>query len=82
MIWNDHAVELALGEKRTPLTVAVSHDEGLTWEDAKPIEADPTGCYCYTACQFVGDRMLLVYCVTDDTLPSLSRTTITHFPVD
>jgi len=82
MVWNDHAADPALGEKRTPLTVAVSRDEGQTWEHAKPIETDPTGWYCYTALEFVGDRVLLAYCATDSTLPALSRTTITYFPVD
>ena len=82
MIWNDHAADPALAEKRTPMTVAVSRDEGLTWEHAKPIEVDPQGWFCYTALEFVGDRVLLAYCATGSDLPGLSQTTMTYFPLD
>ena len=82
MVWNDHSADPALGEKRTPLTVAVSRDEGQTWECVKNIEDDPAGWYCYTALEFVGDRVLLAYCATDASLPPLSRTSITCFDLD
>ena len=65
MVWNDHSADPSLGQKRTPLTVAVSKDEGQTWERAKIIEDDPAGWFCYTALEFVGDRVLLAYCATD-----------------
>jgi len=82
MIWNDHSKDAKLGETRTPLTVAISRDEGQTWEHAKDIETAPDGCYCYTALEFVGDRVLLAYCATEATLPGLSQTGITYFGVD
>jgi len=82
MVWNDHSRDPGLGQKRTPLTVAVSRDEGLTWERARDIEAAPDGWYCYTALEFVGDRVLLGYCATEALLPCLSQTGITCFDVD
>jgi hypothetical protein len=55
-VWNDTP-----GKLRTPLTVAISRDEGRTWVQRKNIEADPSGWYCYTAIEFVGPRVLLSY---------------------
>jgi predicted neuraminidase len=57
MVWNDTA-----GKTRTPLTVAISKDDGKTWQHARNIETDAEGWYCYTAIEFVGDRVLLAYC--------------------
>ena len=82
MVWNDHSAQPELGQKRTPLTVAVSKDEGQTWEHAKNIETDPNGWFCYTALEFVDDRVLLGYCATGSGLPHLSQTGITYFDVD
>lgn len=81
MVWNDHSQNPALGQKRTPLTVAISKNEGQTWERTKVIEDDPAGHFCYTALEFVGDRVLLGYCATGADLPHLSRTQITYFDV-
>ena len=82
MVWNDHSRSPELGQKRTPLAVAISKDEGQTWERTKVIEDDPAGHFCYTALEFVGDRVLLAYCATGADLPHLSRTQITYFDVD
>jgi len=82
MVWNDHSGDPARGQKRTPLTVAVSKDEGQSWEHAKTIEDDPAGWYCYTALEFVGERVLLSYCATGADLPHLSQTGVTYFDVD
>ncbi|MHB8954291.1 MAG: sialidase family protein [Pirellulaceae bacterium] len=82
MVWNDHSVDPALGQKRTPLTVAISKDEGQTWERAKHIEEDPDGWFCYTALDFVGVRVLLAYCATGAGLPALSCTRVTYFNLD
>jgi len=42
MVWNDHAdIAAVLRGKRTPLTVAVSRDEGKTWEKRKTLYDDP-----------------------------------------
>jgi len=47
---------------RTPLTVAVSKDEGKTWKNVADIETDPAGCYCYIAIHFTKKNVLLGYC--------------------
>ncbi len=63
LVWNNNG---ATGPgyfkgKRTPLTVAISRDEGKTWEKMKNIEDDPDGTFCYTAIHFKGDHVLLGY---------------------
>ncbi len=63
LVWNNNG---AKGEgyfkgKRTPLTLAISKDEGLTWQHLKNIEEDPEGMFCYTAIHFVKDYVLLGY---------------------
>lgn len=66
LVWNDHSqIDPSLKGKRTPLTVAVSRDNGQSWTSAKTIESDPNGWYCYTAMEFVGDHLLLAYCAGD-----------------
>ena len=62
-VWNDHTGHPELGGRRTPLTVAVSRDEGVTWTDRRVIEDAPTGFYCYTAMTEEGGDWLLAYCV-------------------
>jgi hypothetical protein len=81
-VWNDHsAVDPSLQGKRTPLTVAISRDEGKTWEKRKNLLADPDGWYCYTAIHFEGDRVLLAYNAGGAGLKRLSRTQIAVVPV-
>ena len=61
-VWNynlqtdDH-----LAKQRTPLNLAISKDEGKSWENIKVLENDPDGRYCYTAIEFVEDGVLLGY---------------------
>ena len=82
LVWNDHhAIDPALTGKRTPLTVAVSQDEGQTWNPARMLENNPAGWYCYTAIAFVGDHILLGYCAGDTTIGGLNRTRIVRLPV-
>lgn len=57
MVWNNNGTN----QKRTPLNVAVSKDEGKTWEHIKIIEDDPDGVFCYTAIHFTGKDVLLEY---------------------
>jgi hypothetical protein len=47
---------------RTPLTCAVSRDEGRTWGNRKNLEVEPDWGYCYTSVTFLGDRAYLTYC--------------------
>ncbi len=66
LIWNNHAaVSEALANKRTPLTVALSNDEGQHWRRVRNLEANPHGWYCYTAVAFTPDHVLLAYCAGD-----------------
>ncbi|MEX2511857.1 MAG: sialidase family protein [Cyclobacteriaceae bacterium] len=64
MVWNNNGVKEGLYKgKRTPLNIAISKDDGKTWENEKVLENDPDGWYCYTAIHFVNDdQVLLGYC--------------------
>lgn len=83
MVWNDHT-ELAVEQRtaRTPLSVALSHDDGSTWTPARPIANDPNGWYCYTAIDFVDDQVLLGY-VAGEQAPGqhLATTQVTRVPL-
>lgn len=83
MVWNNHenVAEVYKG-KRTPFHVAISRDEGQTWEKTKVLEDDPNGWYCYTAMEFVGDHVLLGHCAGDRRKGGLNTTQITRFPLD
>jgi len=83
VVWNDHSkIPKELRGKRTPLSIAISKDEGKTWLPAKTLYDLPTGWYCYTAIEFVGDNILLGHCA-GDTLKGggLNVTEITRVPV-
>ena len=83
LAWNDHAgVDAEHRGKRTPFNVAISRDEGKTWEKAKTLEDDPNGWYCYTAMTFVGDHVLLGHCAGDRRRGGLNTTQITRFSLD
>src|SRR6185312_15398954 len=61
-VWNDHAgmaPRPRCASQRTPLKIAISHDEGLTWGDVRTLEDNPQGFYCYIAAEFVGEHLLL-----------------------
>lgn len=64
MIWNNNdGSNPEMKKKRTPVTVAVSHDEGRSWNYIKNIEDNPGGWYCYTALYFQDENsVLLGYC--------------------
>lgn len=69
-VWNDHsavAVHRPTDWKqsswgRTPLTVAVSRDDGRSWETVGDVETDPDHGFCYTAIHCPADAVLLAYC--------------------
>lgn len=63
LVWNNNGGEdPAIKGKRTPLTVAISKDEGKTWENIKNVEDHPDGWYCYIAIHFTDDDVLLGHC--------------------
>jgi len=57
VVWNDNGVD----QKRTPLNIAISRDEGKSWIKNKVLENDPKGSYCYTAIHFTGKDILVGY---------------------
>ena len=54
------------GGKRTPLTAAVSSDEGKTWHHRRNLEADTDHTYAYTSLTFAQGRAVLSYYVRDE----------------
>ncbi len=65
-VWNDHrqvtTAPPASSWGRTPLTAALSRDEGASWSAPRQLEDDPERGYCYTAIHPVEDAVLLAYC--------------------
>ena len=84
LVWNDHGgVSEALRGKRTPLTLALSKNNGETWPTRFTLEDNPSGWYCYTAIAFTDTHLLLAYCAGDrDKMPGLSLTRITRINTD
>ncbi len=80
LVWNDHAnIAPELKNFRTPLSVAISKDEGKTWEKTKPLYTDPERWYCYMAIDFVGDSVLVGHCAGKRVPNGLTVTDITRF---
>ena len=48
-------------KKRTPLTAAISSDEGVTWTHFHNLEEKPGDAWAYPAVTWVGDRALVTY---------------------
>jgi hypothetical protein len=62
-VWNNNlSTDAKISKQRTPLNIAISKDEGVSWQKIKTLENDPDGWYCYIAMQFVDDTVLLGYC--------------------
>jgi sialidase-1 len=62
LIWNrTYDPQAGHGGERTPLTAAVSSDEGKTWRHFRDLETRPDRGYAYTSLRFVGSRALLSY---------------------
>ena len=62
VVWNNNAGENEqTKEYRTPFTLAISKDEGLTWSSPKAIETNEDGVYCYTSIHFIGNHLLLAH---------------------
>ncbi|MBN1249994.1 MAG: exo-alpha-sialidase [Anaerolineae bacterium] len=83
LVWNNHAdAPDSLAGLRTPLTVAISQDEGDTWMHVKNIAVNPHGWYCYTAIAFAGEHILLAHSAGDRRENNgLAKLQITRLPV-
>ena len=85
LVWNNNGVKKnnARG-KRTPLNVAISSDEGLTWNHVKTLHDDPDGWYCYTAVRFINpEELLMSYCAGNRPKGTgLSVTNVTKIDID
>ncbi len=57
LVWNNAV------KTRTPLSAAVSSDEGLTWKHVKVIDEVPGETYAYTSIEWLRDKALLSYYV-------------------
>jgi Neuraminidase (sialidase) len=57
LAWNRNGTN----QKRTPLCISISKDDGNTWTNTKVIEDDPNGSFCYTAIHFSGQNIFLGY---------------------
>ncbi|MDD4109226.1 MAG: sialidase family protein, partial [Prolixibacteraceae bacterium] len=61
LVWNNNdGSNEAIRGKRTPLTAAISDDEGKSWKYVKNIHDNPDGWYCYIAVHFVNDEEILL----------------------
>ncbi len=66
LVWNNtYTPGAGHGGKRTPLTAAVSRDDGQTWENARNLEACQDESYAYTSLTFAQNRAILSYYVAD-----------------
>lgn len=63
LVWNNNdGADVSIKNKRTPLTIAISKDEGKTWVHVQNLEDAKQGWYCYTALHFTENHLLLGYC--------------------
>lgn len=82
LVWNNHQ-HLPLEKRtfRTPFNLAVSRDDGNTWQHVKTLMDDAHGWYCYTALTFVDDHLLLGHCAGDRRTGGLNLSQITRVPL-
>ncbi len=84
MVWNDNdGQNPTLKGKRTPQNIAISKDEGQSWENNKILEDDPDGWYCYTAILAEKKYILLSYCAGSQLKKThLSQTNIVRISLE
>ena len=65
IVWNDSPYDPAFAShygRRSPLTVAISRDEGTTWTNRRNVEEDPRRAYSNPGCAFTSQgRVVLHY---------------------
>ena len=83
LVWNNHAdVTDEIRGKRTPLTAAISRDEGKSWENIRDVWDDPHRHYCYVAMHFTDNHVILGHCAGDRRANNgLAESHITRFPI-
>lgn len=83
-VWNDHSrLPIAARKRRTPLSYAISQDEGVTWTQSQNIADDPNGWYCYTAIDFTDDCVLLGHVAgTQGGNRELATTVVNRLPLE
>lgn len=72
MVWNNAPYDPGFRShygKRSPLTAAVSRDEGRTWEHVRDIEDDPTRAFSNPGCRFTSGGNAIVNYWTCEYLP-------------
>lgn len=73
LIWNDtYTPGAGHGGRRTPLTAAISSDEGQSWQRAGNLESDPQRTYAYTSVTFHHGRAVMSYWESPPNSPQLS----------
>ncbi len=83
LVWNNNYKPERDGRKRTPFNLAISRDEGKTWQNIKTIENNPAGWYCYTAIEFTDKHVLLGHCAGNRrTNNGLETTHVTRLSLD
>jgi Neuraminidase (sialidase) len=55
VVWNNSP------KLRTPLTAAISKDDGMTWTHVRNLDETPDRTFAYTSIEFWKDRVLLTY---------------------
>jgi sialidase-1 len=72
MVWNNSPYDPAFRShfgKRSPLTAAVSCDEGRTWQHVRDIEDDPGRAFSNPGCRFTSEGRAIVNYWTCEYLP-------------
>lgn len=72
MIWNNSPYDPEFRShygKRSPLTAAVSRDEGRTWQHARDLEDDPSRAFSNPGCRFTRDDRAIINYWTCEYLP-------------
>ena len=68
LVWNNtYSRGAGHGGKRTPLTAAISRDDGKTWQHVRNLETEPAEQYAYISLIFADGRALLSYYVNRGT---------------
>lgn len=79
VLWNNVASES--NWPRTPLTAAISRDEGQTWTHYQNIDNRPNFDAAYPSCTFVGDEALIAYYSRDTAWKRDSEITLRIYDV-